>query len=126
MSVFGKNTSVIELTPINFKNGKINHKALEGNKKGMIIYSTNWCHFCKITKKPYQDTSFILGKSFPMFNLDCIKYSELASSLGINSYPTIKYIDINGKIIRDFTGERTVEGFLEDICKESRQCPKRK
>lgn len=122
MSVFKGTKSVIELTPSDFdKNGKIIHPALD-NKKGLVCMTCSWCHYCKELKKPYSETSNVLGSSFPMFNLDCVKYSEFSNKLGITSYPTIKYIDRSGKLYKNFTGERSVQGFFDDICKEAQKC----
>jgi thiol-disulfide isomerase/thioredoxin len=122
MSVFKKNSKVIELTPANFINGKVVHPKLEGNKKGLVVFTCLWCGFCKALEKPYSDTAYVMGDSFPLFNVDCVKYADFAQKMGIKSYPTIKYIQRSGKIGREFKGERTVQGFLDDICKESKVC----
>lgn len=113
---------VIDLTPTDFdKYGNINSKKLDG-KMGMVAFTTSWCGHCNRLKKPYGDTAKILGGSFPMFNFDCEKYQEFSSKLGINGYPTIKYIVKSGKLSIDFSGERTVDSLLDDICKKSKQC----
>ena len=123
MSVFPKNSKVIELTPSDFdKSGKITHNSLEGNKKAMICFTASWCGWCVKMKTPYSKTAAILGDSFPMFNLDCVKYADFAKDMGINGFPTIKYIQRSGKIGKDYSGDRDVNGFLADICIESRQC----
>jgi len=123
MSVFKGRTSVIELTPNDFdNNGRIKHKALNGGKQGMFCGTCSWCGHCVRLAEPYSKAARMLGTSFPMFNLDCNKYSEFSSKLGIKGYPTIKYINRDGKLGKDYSADRTVEAILDDICSKAKQC----
>lgn len=126
MSVFKKNSGVIELTPNNFDSSKrIKHPSLAGGKKGIVAFTCNWCGYCVRLAKPYSETAQITGMAFPMFNLDCVKYPELSKELGIKSYPTIKYIDFNGNTYKDYKNDRSVDGFLTDVCKETSVCKRK-
>jgi protein disulfide-isomerase A6 len=121
MSIFA-GTKVIDLTPLNFDStGKITHPALQ-NKQAMIAFSANWCSYCVGMKGDYIKVASVLGQSFPLFNLDCAKYSDLATKLGVKGFPTIKYIDRNGRLGKDYTSGRTVDDFLDNICKTAQQC----
>ena len=117
-SLFTSTSSVKNLTPADFVNGKIITKG----KKGMVMFYCNWCHFCKQAKKPYEDTAKLHGSAFPMYGFDCVKYSDYAKQLGIQSYPTIKYINKTGKLGKMCEAERSLQGFSEDICKNARVC----
>lgn len=121
--LFKSKSSVIELTPKNFiiKTKKITHPTLK-NKKGMIVFAASWCPHCVHFAPVYQQISNLLGSSFPLFYLDSVKYSDLASKLGIQGYPTIKYIDRNGIMYRDYKGNRDADSVLNDICKEAYVC----
>lgn len=122
MSLF-KGTSVIDLAPKDFDNmGRIIHPVLDGNKKGLIVWSAEWCGHCKALKPDYIKAASILGKSFPLFNVDCVKYSDFASKMGIKGYPTIKYLDRTGKMTKDFTADRSVNGIIDDVCSETKVC----
>lgn len=125
MTSLFKNTSVIELTPKNFvlspKIGIV-HPSLKGDTKALVIFAAAFCGWCKKVKPVYVSTANTLGKSFPMFSLDCEKYSELVAKLKINSFPTIKFVNKNGTLGKMFEGNRTVEGFLGEICRESSIC----
>jgi thiol-disulfide isomerase/thioredoxin len=122
MSELFKNSKVIELTPkhVNEK-GYIVHSSVN-NKKGMLAVVASWCGYCKLLKKEYIDTSNMLGSSFPMFYLDSDKYPDLVKKLQVNGYPTILYINRYGKLYKKYQDERSKTAFLENICKESRQC----
>lgn len=126
MVLFKKNSSVQELQPKNFNVGtkKVNHPLL-ANSKGIIVFAAEFCGHCKRFGPVYEKTSDILGNSFPFFFLDCEKYGDLASQFGVNGYPTVMYIDSSGKLYKNYTGERTVDALLVDICKEARVCSRR-
>jgi protein disulfide-isomerase A6 len=113
---------VIELTPKDFdKNGKIIHKK-QGGKMGLISFTAPWCGHCRSLKKPYSETAKIMGGSFPMFNVDCEKYKDLGQKMKIQGFPTIKYVNREGTIGQDYISGRSIDEFLEDICKKSQQC----
>lgn len=123
MSSLFANSAVIELTPKNFSaNGRISHPSLDGTTKGLLIYAVKWCGFCQKAKPDYIKTANALGKAFPLFSLDCEKYPELAKTMGVKSFPTIRFINKNGSLGKPFTGNRTVEGFLGAICTEGSVC----
>lgn len=128
MPLFNKNTNVIELTPTDFdiKNKKIIHPSLK-DKKGMVAYMADWCGHCKRLSPVYDSVSSSLGESFPLFYMDCEKYSDFASKkLNVVGFPTILYIDRNGKPYKQYSGERSEIGMMQDICKESQICNRRR
>jgi thiol-disulfide isomerase/thioredoxin len=122
---FFASKKVIMLTPANF-NSKliISSPKLDGSTLGLIVSYCEWCGYCKKLSPDYSKTADALGNAFPLFALDCEKYPEFATKLGITSYPTIKYINKNGSLGADYTADRSVNGFLADICKKSMVCKK--
>lgn len=67
----------------------------------VIIYSTNWCAFCK-TEKQYLDSK---GVSYVDKNIeeDADAYKELMSKLGGNdNFRGVPVSDIRGKIVLGF------------------------
>ena len=115
-SIFVNYKSIIELTPDNFdlKNNKIIHPKLV-KKKGMVTFTSNHCMLCKYLTGVYSTVALKLETSFPMFNLDCIKYPQLAYKLGISRYSLIKYIDETGIMYKEYNGYKTVDLLLADI-----------
>lgn len=126
------NTTVIELHPNNFikHNGKIfvkHDKILPQYKRsGMIAIVASWCGYCQKMKTPYNTTSAQLGDSFPMFYLDAVKYKKFVDEYKLaQGFPTIKYLKpCTGEIKDTYEGERSVPGFIQNICDYSKVCKK--
>lgn len=124
MPLFSKNCKVIELHPENFDliNSKVVHKKLRG-KKGMVAFMANFCIHCKRLSPVYEEVANSLGDSFPMFFFDCEKYSAFTSQkLNISGFPTVKYLDRDGKISKDYNGNREKQEMIKNICTESKVC----
>ncbi len=122
-----KSKSVIELTPQNYdiKNKKIVHPQLV-NKKGMVAYLAGWCPHCVRFAPVYESVANTLGSSFIMCYLDCEKYGDFArTKLNVRGFPTVLYIDREGKPYKVYNGERTESAMIEDICKECKVCSRR-
>lgn len=117
--------SVIELNPKHFifsnKTIKINHP-LAKNKKALIAIVASWCGHCQHLKPIYSRVSKYFGNSFPLFTIESTKYPDLVKKLNVRGYPTVRYINRDGSIGKDYSGERSVDGFLKDICKEAKKC----
>ena len=119
-----KSNSVIELTPKDFinKGKKIIHSGLK-DKKGMVAFLSDYCGYCVRFAPAYEKTAETLGKSFPLYYLDCDKYSDFAlNTLNIEGFPTILYIDRTGKPYKPYVKERDEYTLLKEICKEAQVC----
>jgi len=120
-----KSKNIIELKPENFniKLKKIVHPSLDGTKKAMVAYVAPWCGYCVKFKPIYEDVGELLGGSFPLFYMDCDKYSEFSRrKLNINGFPTVLYINTEGKPYKKYTNERSWKVMINDICKEAKVC----
>lgn len=114
-----KGTTVKEITPAKFKvDGTLNTK----DKIGFIAFVVDWCGFCKALEPGYSQASKILGDSVPFYYFDCVKYSDFAKTIGINSYPTIFLLSRDGKISKPYKGGRSSKDFIDFSCKEFRKC----
>lgn len=70
------------------KPGELDEFATCLNEAGVVMYGTDWCHFC-------QDQKSRFGKSFKKVNyVNCDFNSEECLANGVESYPTWK---IDGK-----------------------------
>jgi thiol-disulfide isomerase/thioredoxin len=91
---------------------------------GLLMISVNWCGHCKRTLPILKEVSEKLGSAFPIFKLDADINKKAVNTLNVDGFPTIFYIDRNGKIGKTFSGDRTIGGFLNGICDASLVCRK--
>lgn len=91
---------------------------------GMLIVKTEWCGFCRSTLPILEELSKKLGQNYPIVKLDADSNSLTTKMLGVQGFPTIFYIDRNGKIGNKHDGDRTVPVFLTKICEVSLICKK--
>ena len=116
---------MLELTDKDFavKNNQlhIRHKDFK-DKQGIVMFKTEWCGHCRRAKPEFATASDILGKSFPIATIDCDKNTYAPRMAGVEGYPTIKFIDRNGKISGDYTGERETGYILQIVCDKAKVC----
>jgi thioredoxin-related protein len=105
--------------------------AKQTNKRILIDVYTDWCGWCKRMDQDvyrneevaaYLDRQFVLVKlnaeSSNPLTFEGKPYTEmsLASSIGINSYPTTVFAETDGSIITPVAGYIEAGSFLE-VCK---------
>ena len=116
---------MIELTDKDFlvKNNSliVKHKDFKDNQ-GIIMFKTEWCGHCQRAKPEFSNAADILGKSFPIATIDCDENKYAPRMAGVSGYPTIKFIDRNGKISGDYEGDREVGPILQVICDKAKVC----
>lgn len=101
------------------KNSELYIEKAKG-RGGIVVVKTDWCSFCKSTMPILEETSRKLGSAYPIFKLD----GDKATKIKVDGFPTIFYINRTGKITGKYTGDRSVQGFLKGICKNSLVCKK--
>jgi len=93
------------------------------NKPIMIDFYTDWCGWCKkLDSDTYSDLGIQeLAKSFVCVKLDGDKNRELTSKYGVRGFPTITFLNSEGKEINKNVGYATVSALsaiMESIIKE--------
>lgn len=119
MSNMFKGSVVKELNPSDYKNGSFPKTK---GKKGMVAIVAAWCGHCQRLKPEYIKVANVYGNSFPMYYIDAEKYSDFATKIGVQGFPTIKILDTNGVMYKDYSGERTQTAIMAFICKEASVC----
>jgi|UniRef100_A0A6C0J4E7 thiol-disulfide isomerase/thioredoxin len=106
-----KNSSVKEVTPKNFINGKINLKT-----DGFLMCYAQWCPHCvkhvetwKSLAKKLKNTSFTIAA------LDCVEFKDLAIQLDVSMLPTLFYFNKDGTMER-FSYEINETNLLNYAC----------
>ena len=113
--LYGEYTGVRELSSKDFTaSNDILLKDYLG-KKGLVVFYAPWCGHCKTmvptTKQAAQqlnkDKCFIAA-------VNCEAHKDLAASVGVKAYPTIKLVSPDGSM-RDYEGDRSADGMVKAI-----------
>ena len=94
-----------------------NKKAKNGKNNAFVIYFAHWCPACqaltpeliKFDKFLYKNRHKLSG---PVARVSDEHVGELEVFNQPNGFPTIVILDGNGEKKKDYTGSRTMEGFL--------------
>ena len=120
----------MSIVNLNYKNFKVINKDVYINNKGtpgMLLIHANFCGHCVRFMPKYKELAKYLGTSFKCYAIESEDMNDsLSKSLEVQYFPTIKFIDQNGKIMGTFPSEqeRSVENLLKYICKVYHHCVK--
>jgi len=106
---------------ISFEHGTFKEalaKAKAENKKLFMDCYTTWCGPCKMMSKdvfPQKEVGDYLNANFVSIKIDMEKGEglELAKTYDVKAYPTLLFIDSDGKVAHKFVGSEKPEGFIE-------------
>jgi thiol-disulfide isomerase/thioredoxin len=91
---------------------------------GLLMVKADWCGHCKRTLPILEDLSKKLGDSYPIYKLDSDANPRIVAGLNVQGFPTIFYVNRDGKVGKRFNDDRSVPSFLNGICKEALVCKK--
>ena len=106
---------------IKFKHISLNEAKIEANKTKKIIFIdayTSWCGPCKkMAATSFQDpkVSEIYNTKFINLKVDMEKDAdgiEIAKMYKVQAYPTLLYIDGDGKLIKSIVGFQTADRLI--------------
>jgi thiol-disulfide isomerase/thioredoxin len=95
------------------------------NQPAMLLIWASWCGHCHRFIPNFNEICNKLGDKFPCLSIESEelnKSSKLNQALDFKGFPTIKFIDQNGKIIEDYDGDRSKSGILTHICEVYHKC----
>jgi thiol-disulfide isomerase/thioredoxin len=124
--------SVHDLTIHNFKviNNKvfINPQVMNGNP-GIILIHAHWCGHCKRFMPTYQKIATQLNQAGESFACLAIENEELkkdngavSNALNIEGFPTMYWVDQNGKVLGQYKGDRDPNSILTQVCDVYHHC----
>jgi thiol-disulfide isomerase/thioredoxin len=97
-----------------------------GGKPGILLVFSNGCGHCTRFKPTFAQLDSRIGRDFNVVALeDKNMSSQIATSLGIQGYPTLKFFDKSGKIVGEYSGDRSLNSLLEYICKFYHACARK-
>jgi thioredoxin-like negative regulator of GroEL len=89
---------------------------------GLVIFKADWCGHCRRTMPELERVSKKTGRAFPIFKVDSDKSPGLMNRFKINGFPTIYWVDAQGKLQAQYSGERSEKEFLKSLCDTVRKC----
>ncbi len=93
-------------------------------KPGMLLIWAEWCGHCQRFKPTFSKLQKELGSSFPLLSIEDTDLSDdnIKSLLNFRGFPTIKFFDQHGKIIGDYSGDRSESSILKHVCNVYHHC----
>jgi thiol-disulfide isomerase/thioredoxin len=124
--------SVQDLTIDNFKvindSVFINPRIMNGNP-GIILVHAHWCNHCKRFMPTYQKIANQLNQAGDSFACLAIESEELkkdngavSNALNIEGFPTLNWVDQNGKVLGQYKGDRDPNLILSNVCELYHHC----
>lgn len=109
---------VNELTLKNFKFENNNYKINKNNdKQGLLLIYAPWCGYSKLLapewrkfENKYQDKYYIASLNSDKKNSG---NNLIIEQIGVDGFPTIKYINKDGTVDINYDGDKNIEGFLK-------------
>lgn len=96
-----------------------------GNKPGMLLIWAEWCPHCHSFLPTFKELSKKLGKDFVCASIEHGQFKDnrsLSSSLDFKYFPTLKFFDQSGMIMKTYDGERNMSSILKEICQVYHHC----
>lgn len=105
-----------ELTMNDFKLKDGNYIIKKNNgKKGLLLVYAPWCGYSKMIGPEWRE--FNKNKKYFVTALNVEKKNSgnkiIAKELNISGYPTIKYVNKDGKVLDTYDSDRNIEGFIK-------------
>lgn len=106
---------------IEFDHGTFNEALVKAKKENKLIFMdcyTTWCGPCKYLSKnifTQKEVGDFYNKNFVNLKMDCEKGEgpALATKFGVNSYPSLLFIDANGNAIHKLVGGMPAEDLIK-------------
>ena len=119
MLIYKKSPNVQEMLPKDFKVTNLRNIEPKYNQPILIIFYAHWCPHCSnpTMVEFVESLASVLPKKSNVkvsaFNCDYNdKHRDIANNLGINSFPTIRYINKNKKSA-DYRGRTDIKDILK-------------
>ena len=105
----------IEVTINDFKYDNGNFYLKNNKKKGLIVIYAPWCGYCNMLAPIWSKFAKEYKNEYTIKALNVENKragnKKMAEQLGVQGFPTIKYIDESGKIGKTYEGDRSKEDF---------------
>lgn len=107
---------VINLKLSDFNNKKLINKTFK-NKPGLIMFGTNWCGHCQMTKPAILSLADIGKKDFIVAAVDCDEQTTLSDIFEIVGFPTLMNVSKDGTLSSYNYTSRDLTTLVQNMCK---------
>lgn len=105
---------------ISFEHGTFKEALAKAKAEKKLLFMdcfTTWCGPCKVMSKeifPLQEVGDYMNSNFVSIKVDMEKGEgiELAKTYSVKAFPTLLFIDAEGKVVHKFVGSDKAEGFI--------------
>lgn len=84
------------------------------NMNTIVLYHTPWCGYCKRFKPTWQKLKDKHKNMVKFVDINCEKHKDVCKTHEISSYPTIRLITNDGKVV-EYDGDRSEDDLLKFI-----------
>jgi thiol-disulfide isomerase/thioredoxin len=89
---------------------------------GLLLVKADWCGHCQRAMPELEEVSRLTGEMFPVYKLDADKNKSAVTMLGVKGFPTIFFIEADGKISTPYNKERKTKVIIDEICSVMKKC----
>ncbi len=92
-------------------------EAVKSHKPLMVDFYTDWCSACKMLDRDGYTNADVIQQSqkFVMVKVDAEKRQDLALRFNVTGYPTLLWLDADGKVLNTSPGYGGVEMLQNDM-----------
>ena len=92
--------------------------AIKNGKKGLVVIYAEWCGYCQMLAPEWKKFAKESKYMVKAINADNGSNKKIVNKIGVQGFPTIKYVNSEGKIGETFSGERNIEEFEKYLAKK--------
>ncbi len=121
LSLYGSDSSVVQLTQSNFKK-----LVIDSDDLWMVEFYAPWCGHCKSLAPHYEKASKALKGFIKVGAVDMTVHQSIGSPYGIKGFPTLKFFGADKKKPVDYNQQRTTDSITNFCLDQAKKVVKQR